>query len=148
MFQGRLGPPLLWEVYDNGRQGLITLGNWWRRRIQCEHCGAHLSAASFPRHIENQHGVFQSKVLNRTLQVDQPPLTYCTTLSLPMCRLHCPFQGCTGTLAVEANLCRNFAARCPNDLVSTLHDKCPPKYNCCGIQVTLVQQMGGHIDTQ
>ena len=102
---GKIRAPLLQEVYDNGRQGLITLGDWQRGRIQCEHCVAPLSAASLPTHIENQYGVFPLKVLNQTLLVDQPPVTYRETLSLPVDRFYWPIPGCPSFLETEANLC-------------------------------------------
>ena len=80
--------PHLQEVYDNWRQGLITMGKWKRRRVQCEQCGAHLLTESLPTHVENQHGVFRSRVLNGVLTAEEDKLLviYATYLSQPVDR--------------------------------------------------------------
>ena len=72
--------PLQREVYDNDWQVLTTLIKCQRHHVQYEHRGPHLSAAFLPTYIENQHGVFPSKVLNRTLPVEKPQVTYRITL--------------------------------------------------------------------
>jgi hypothetical protein len=147
---GKIRTPLLREVYDHCRHGLVTLAEWKRRRVQCEHCEAYLSAASLPTHVENQHGIFRSKVLNRVLTEEEIvlPTTHVAYLSQPINRLFCPYPGCSGDLASEINLRRHFAVRHPADLVSTPRDRCPPKCDRCGLQVTLAQRMGGHEDTK
>ena len=56
----KIRTPHIQEVHDNDRQGIITLDEWQCRHVQCEHCGAHLSAASLPTPMDNQHGIFRS----------------------------------------------------------------------------------------
>ena len=148
---GKIWTPLLREVYDNCRQGFVTpLAEWKRRRVQCEHCGAHLSAALLPTHVENLHGIFHLKVLNRVLTEEENmlPTTHVAYLSQPINRLFCPYPGCNGDLASELNLRRHFAVRHPADLVSTPRNGCLLKCNRCGLQVTLEQCMHGHKDTK
>ena len=75
-------------------------------------------------------------------------MTRAAYLSQPGDRLYCAYMGCTGDLASEVNLPRHFAAHYPNELVSISRNGCPPKCSQCGLQVTLAQQMRGHVDTQ
>ena len=61
---------------------------------------------------------------------------------------YCPYLDFTGDLANEVDLRQHFAARHPNDLLSTLRDECPPKCGRWGPQVTCKQRIGGHVDTK
>ena len=54
------------EVYYNSRHGFRSAKEWNRRQVECDKCGLILSTASLSKHLETQHGVFRSRVLNRT----------------------------------------------------------------------------------
>ena len=47
------------------RHSFRTAKEWNRRQVECDKCGIILSAASLNKHLETQHGVFWSRVLNR-----------------------------------------------------------------------------------
>jgi len=65
------------EVYYNSRHGFRSAKDWNRRQVECDKCGLILSAASLNSHLETQHGVFRSKVLNRDFLLnDGEPETY------------------------------------------------------------------------
>ena len=103
-----------------------------------------------PTHVENQHGIFHSKVLNRVLTEEEDvfPPTHVAYLSQPVNRVFCPYLGCSRDLASKVNLRQHFAVWHQADLVNTPRDGCPPKCERCVLQVTLAQQICGHVDAQ
>ena len=58
------------EVYCNQREGFHTERDWRNRRMDCDVCGMELSAQSLQSHLESQHGVFRSLLLDRDLVLE------------------------------------------------------------------------------
>ena len=82
------------EVYYNTRHGFRTREEWNRRRVECDKCGMELTAASLNSHLETQHGVFRSRVLNRDFLLnDGEPETY-TAYSSTSGSFLCPVPAC------------------------------------------------------
>jgi len=64
------------ESYFWSRAGFTMQRAWDTRRVECNICGLDLSANSLASHLETQHDVYQSKVINRDLLDDREPVTY------------------------------------------------------------------------
>ncbi|EJK51098.1 hypothetical protein THAOC_29764, partial [Thalassiosira oceanica] len=58
------------EVYRNTTAGFHTEKDWRNRRVTCDHCGLEMSAKSLPGHLESQHGIYRSRVIDRDLVLD------------------------------------------------------------------------------
>ena len=78
---GRIRVSLSDQSYTRLRAGFQTQKEWDRRRVVCDHCGKEFSAASLTNHLETQHEVFRSKVINKDLLVDRASETYRATQS-------------------------------------------------------------------
>ena len=51
-----------------------------------------LTAASLPSHLESQHDVYHSKVINQELLIERDALVYDANASIAG-TFHCPIQG-------------------------------------------------------
>jgi hypothetical protein len=121
-----------------------------RQRIDCEVCGASLAAESLQSHLETQHDIFWSFVLNRDIVVAQPPEVYCAT-ELPATGLYfCLVAQCGGRLGTRFNLRCHFLMRHPQDLVCFPIEGSQPLPKCkrCGLQTPVVDLNGGHHRTE
>ena len=108
------------EVYYNARHGFRSAKEWNRRRVECDKCGTNLSAASLNKHLETQHGVFRSRVLNRDfLLEDREPETFTAHASMGG-KFFCPVPACQDTTDLfdtPWSLRRHFRDRHPRDFV-------------------------------
>ena len=76
------------------RHGFRTAKEWNQRRVECGKCGKEISAASLSSHLETQHGVLRSRVLNRDfLLEDREPETF-TAYKSANGRFYCPVPAC------------------------------------------------------
>ena len=111
-------PHLLDNVYANLTEGLVDAGQWKSQKVRCDHCGLEMAAGSLEKHLETQHDVFRSMVLNRDLLVDRELVTYrAQARGVYRGSWDCPFQGFPGTATSKWGLCRHFNDRHPMDLV-------------------------------
>jgi hypothetical protein len=53
-----------------------------RRRVDCEICGTSLAAGSYQSHLESQHNIFWSFVLQQDIVIDCPAVIYCAIESI------------------------------------------------------------------
>ena len=122
------------EVYHNTKLGFRTENEWKNRRVACDHCGLVMSAKSLPSHLETQHGVFRSRVLNRDLLLDdRESITYAARQS-PSGAWDCPVPDCPGSVTSPWNLRRHFRDRHPLDLVNIPGEGTLPKCPRCDMQ--------------
>jgi hypothetical protein len=121
-----------------------------RQRVGCKVCGASLTAESFRNHMETQHDIFRSFVLNRDIIVAQPPVVYHAT-KLPATGLYfCPVAQCGGRLGTRFNLRRHFLMQHPQDLICIPDEGSHPLPKCehCGLQTPVGDLNGGHHCTE
>jgi hypothetical protein len=79
-----------------------------RCRIDCEICGTSLAAGSYQSHLESQHDVFGSMVLQREIMVDHPPVIYCASKSIAVGKYVCPVLHCSGEASTKWNFRQHF----------------------------------------
>ena len=132
---GKVRTRLLDEVYTRMKAGFLTQDEWDQRRVQCDTCGKDLSAASLGDHLESQHDIYQSKVINKSLVIDGPPRTFNCEPNVAGC-FHCPVPGCVGEATTKWNMRRHFVDRHPNDFVSLPGEGAYSKCELCGMQTS------------
>ena len=94
---GQIRTHLTEGVYNNSREGLISRDNWLNHRVECDICKKDLAASSLTSHLETQHDVYRSFVLNRDLMEDREPRVCTATFSHATNQFFCPVRG-GGTL--------------------------------------------------
>ncbi len=87
---GRIQDGYTEEEYADYKAQTVTAANKKRRRVDCEICGASLAAGSYQSHLETQHDVFCSMVLQRDIVVDRPAVVYRAIESLSAGTYFCP----------------------------------------------------------
>jgi hypothetical protein len=80
---GRNREGYLDEEYTLHKSGLETAANRKRRRLDCQICGVRLPAGSLQGHLETQHDVYRSFVLNRDIVKERPTVVY-HAIALPV----------------------------------------------------------------
>jgi hypothetical protein len=121
-----------------------------RQRIDCKVCGASLTAESLQSHMETQHDIFRSLVLNRDIVVARPPVVYHAT-KLPATGLYfCLVAQCSGRSGTRFNIRRHFLMQHPQDLVCILAEGSHPLPKCkpCELQTPVGNLNGGHHCTE
>jgi hypothetical protein len=114
--------------------------HWW---IECEVCGISLVAVSLQSHLETQHNIYKSFVLNRDLVPEQAAVVY-RAMELPATGIYsCPVPQCGGHSGTRFNLRRHFLMKHPQDLVCIPIEGSLPLPQCarCGLQ-TPVNDLG------
>ena len=135
------------EVYRNQREGFHTERDWRNRRMDCDVCGMELSAQSLSSHLETQHGVFRSRVLDRDLvSEDRESITYVAEQSLFSGAWDCPVPDCPGSLTRPWNVRRHFRDRHPLDNVTIPGEGTLPRCPACDMQ-TNFRTAPGHQQT-
>jgi hypothetical protein len=120
------------------------------RCVDCEVCGAILTAESLRSHLETQHDIFWSFILNQDIIVAQPPVVYRATESPAIGLYFCPVAQCGGQSGTRFNLRRHFLMRHPQDLVCIPIEGSHPLLKCerCGLQTPVKDLNGGHHRTE
>jgi hypothetical protein len=78
------------------------------RRVDCDVCGASLAAESLRSHLETQHDIFLSFLLNRDIAIARPAEVYCAIKAPDTGIYCCPVPLCPGKLSTRFNLGRHF----------------------------------------
>ncbi len=133
---GRIREGYTEEKYTLNKSGLVTAANRKHRRVDCQICGVSLVAGSLQGHLEMQHDIYWSVVLNRDLVKERPAVVYhAIALSTTGCYF-CPVANCVGKASTRWNLCRHFLERHPLDLVCCPSKGSAPLPRCarCGMQ--------------
>ena len=111
--------------------------DWRGAAVTCDHCGKVVTAGSLRSHLETQHNVYRSLVLNRELsaECERDPVVYKSSLpSVHRGIWECPFPECVGTAKTRWNLRRHFNERHSRDLVDVPGEGILPKCELCGMQ--------------
>ena len=133
---GRIRTRLSEEVYKNSRVGFHTQLDWERRTVECDQCGMEMQANSLRNHLETQHGVYQSRVLNRDLVDDRPSQTYHARHNAATGQYICPVPNCVGSVTRAWNLRKHFIDRHPKDRVWIPGEGCYEQCHRCGMQTS------------
>jgi hypothetical protein len=101
--------------YASQRAGNTTTTK--RCWVEYDICGASLAAESLQSHLETQHDIFWSFVLNRDSAIARPAEVYCA-IEAPDTGIYCcPVPLCPGKSSTRFNLRRHFFMRHLQDLV-------------------------------
>ncbi len=128
------------EEYIAQQTGNTTAAKHWR--VDCEVCGIGLAAESLQSHLETQHDIFWSFVLNRDLAPEQAAVVY-RAMELPATGIYlCPVPQCGGHSGTRFKLRRHFLMQHPQDLVCIPIEGSLPLPKCaqCELQ-TLVKDL-------
>jgi hypothetical protein len=136
------------EEYAAQQTGDTTTAK--RRRAVCEVCGISLAAASLRGHLETQHDIYRSFVLNRDLVPERAAVFYRATESPATGIFSCPVPQCGGRSGTRFNLRRHFLMQHPQDLVCIpIEGSLPlPKCTRCGLQTPAEDLSRGHLRTE
>ena len=105
---GRIQEGYTEEEYANYKSPTETFADRKRRRVDCEVCGTSLAPGSYQSHLESQHDLFYSMVLQLDIVVDCPPVVYRAIESLGAGTYFCPVPHCIGKGSTKWALRRHF----------------------------------------
>ncbi len=84
------------KVYNDYCQEASTHATRKHLRVECNICGQSMQAASLQHHLELQHDVYHSFVLNRDLEGECLPATFQADEDTKTGSYCCPVPGCCG----------------------------------------------------
>ncbi len=114
---GRIREGYTEEEYAEYKSQTGTASDRKRHRIDCEICGTSLAAGSYQSHLESQHDIFCSMVLQRDIMVNCPPVIYRAIELLGTGTYVCPVLHCVGKASTKWALRWHFLYRHPQDLI-------------------------------
>jgi hypothetical protein len=136
------------------RGGVCPTVDWERNNdealcVDCEVCGISLAAESLQSHLETQHHIYRSFVLNRDLVPEQATVIYRATEPPATGIYLCLVPQCGGHSGTRFNLRRHFLMQHPQDLVCIpIEGSLPlPKCTRCGPQMPVEDLSRGHHHT-
>ncbi|KAL7427260.1 hypothetical protein ACHAXH_000579 [Discostella pseudostelligera] len=144
---GRIRVSHVEEVYNDYCHGASTHAARKRLRVECNICNqSTMQAASLRSHLETQHDVFRSFVLNRELEGDQPAATFRADVDTTTSLYYCPVPGCPGEASTPISLRRHFIFRHPQHLVVIPQEGSFPYPRCprCRMQTSVESLNRGH----
>ena len=146
---GRIRVSMTEEVYNDYCHEASTHAARKRLRVECDICGQSMQAASLQRHLETQHDVYRSFVLNRDLEGERPPATFRADEDTETGSYCCPVPGCCGGAHTRFTLRRHFVFRHPQDLVVIPAEGSLPYPRCprCRMQTSPEALNRGHQQT-
>jgi hypothetical protein len=132
------------EDYAAQQTGNATMTKHWR--IDCKVCGISLVTESLGSHLETQHDIYWSFVLNRDLVPEQAVVVYRATESPATGIYLCPVPQCGGHSGTRFNLRQHFLMQHPKDLMCIpIEGSLPlPKCACYGLQMPVEDLSRGH----
>ena len=146
---GKIRESLSEEVYHDSRLSLLSSADRKRFCVNCNICGEKLQASSLQSHLEMQHDVYRSFVLNRDL-TDVTPLMFCALLHTATGEYACPVSSCVGAEHTGYNLRRHFLMRHPTHTIIIPAEGLLPHPRChlCGMQTPAESLSKGHTQTE
>ena len=138
------------EEYACYKSPSETAADRKHRHVDCEICGTSLADESYKSHLESQHDVFHSIVLQRDKVVDCPPVVYHAIESLGTYTYICPVLHCIGGVSKKWALRWHFLFHHPQDLVVLPSEGTVPFLRCkrCGMQTKVCAFYGKHWPTR
>jgi hypothetical protein len=98
---GRIREGYTEEEYANHKSPTETSADRKRRHVDCKICGTSLAAGSYQSHLESQHDIFCSMVLQRDIMVHCPPVVYLAIKLLGAGMYFCPVLHCIGEVSTK-----------------------------------------------
>ncbi len=143
---GKIRVSLSKEVYNDFCREASTHATRKRLQVECNICGHCMQAASLQRHLETQHNIYRSFVLNRDLEGGHPPATFRAEEDTKTSLYCCPVPGCCGGAHTRYTLHQHFAFQYPQDLVVIPAEGLFPYPQCpiCRVQTAPVALNRGH----
>ena len=147
---GRIRKGYTKEEYAGYKSQTVTAAGKKHRSINCEICGTSLPTGSYQSHLESQHDVFRSMVLQRDIMVDPPAVIYRAIKSLGVGTYFCPVPHCVGKARTKWALRWHFLHHHLQDLVVLLSEGTVPFPRCerCGMQTKAGALYGKHQRTR
>ena len=147
---GRISVSYAEEVYHDYCHGASTHANRKRLRVECNICNWSMQAASLRGHLELQHDVFRSFVLNRDLEGTQPSATFRAVVDTVTGLYLCPVPNCDGMATTPFTLRWHFVFRHPQHLVVIPREGSIPYPRCprCRMQTAAEALNRGHQQTE
>ena len=147
---GRIRVSRTEEVYTDFCHGASTHAARKRLRVECNICNQSMQAASLRGHLETQHDVFRSFVLNREIGGNQPPATFRAISDIAAGLYYCPVPGCCGEATTPKSLRWHFVFRHPQHLVVIPREGSVPLPRClrCRMQTPVESLNRGHQQTE
>ncbi len=146
---GKIGIAQTDAEYASQQTGLRTsMTKRWH--VDCKVCGASLLAESPQSHLETQHDIFRSFLLNWDIVVAHPPEVYHSTKSAATGMYFCLVPQCGGQLGTRFNLRSRFLIQHPQDLFFIPIEGSQPLLQCkqCELQTLVEGLNGGHYHTE
>jgi hypothetical protein len=114
--------------------------------VNCVICGTSLAAGSYQSHLESQHDVFPSIVLQQDLVVECPPVIYPAIELIAAGAYSCPVPQCVGKANTKRGLRQHVLYPHPQDLVVIPSKGTVPFPKCerCGLQTKVGALYGKH----
>jgi hypothetical protein len=98
---GRIREGYTEEEYAKYKSQTGTAANRKHCCIDCEICGTSFAAGSYQSHLESQHDIFCSMVLQRDIKVNPPPVIYHAIESSSAGMYVCPVPHCIGKASTK-----------------------------------------------
>ena len=132
---GKIRTHILLETYNNSQEGLRTLKERQTCHVNCNICGQLLLKSTLPGHMEIQHNMFRSRVIDQDLLVECNEVVYNAGHSTTG-TLWCPVLGCPGPADTPLNLWHHFHISHPRDRVCAPLEGLYFQCRICGKQVS------------
>jgi hypothetical protein len=100
---GKIRTRLSEPAYTCMRSGLGTRKEWGARKVECNLCNKQFAVSSLSNHLETQHGVFRSRVINQDLLVEHKSQTFTAHRNVSG-TYACPVPGCVGIAHTNCTL--------------------------------------------
>jgi hypothetical protein len=128
----------------------VEATNGKHRQVDREICGTSLAAGSYRSHLELQHDIFWSFVLQQDIVIDHPAVIYRAIKLIAADTCPCPVPNCIGKASTRWALRRQFVDCHPQDLVVILSERSVPLPKCkrCGMQTEVGALYGRHRHTR
>jgi hypothetical protein len=146
---GRIREGCTEEEYADYKSPTETSSNRKRCHVDCEICHTNLAAGSYQSHLELQHDVFCSMVLQRDIVVDCPPVVYRAIELLSAGTYFCLVPHCIGEASAKWALRQHFSFHHPQDPIVLPSEGTVPLPRCerCGMQIEVGALYGKHQHT-
>ena len=100
-YPGKIKTRRSYETYERTLAG-VSKKEWDSRETTCSECGKVLKASSLDSHLESQHGIYRSRIIQRDLIIDREPVRFEVDEVFDRKefrdegkKLQCPVEGCS-----------------------------------------------------